>query len=88
VTTFFASGSIIDLILAMMVAEALILVTFRSITGRGAPQVEILTNLLAGAFLMMALRNALIQSHWTWTAAWLAAALLAHVADLAARWRD
>jgi hypothetical protein len=44
-------------------------------------------NLLAGACLLMALRSALSGSGWAWIAAWLFAALVAHLADLARRWR-
>jgi hypothetical protein len=87
VTALFTSGRIVDLILAMVVLEALVLLAYGYATGRGIPALSLLTNLLAGAFLLMALRSALLQAHWTWTAAWLAAALFAHVADLAQRWR-
>jgi hypothetical protein len=88
VTALFASGRIVDLILAMVVLEALVLLTYRLLTGRGVPAVNLMTNLLAGAFLLMALRSALIGSHWAWTSAWLAGALFTHVADLAQRWRS
>jgi hypothetical protein len=88
VTTLFANGRIVDLILAMVVLEALVLLTYRFVRGRGVPAVGLLTTLLAGGFLLLALRSALIESPWIWTAAWLAAALLAHVADIAERWRS
>jgi hypothetical protein len=87
VTTLFTSGRIVDLILALVVVEAIILLTYRSATGRGIPAAGLLINLLAGAFLLMALHGALLNAPWIWTAAWLAAALIAHVADLAQRWR-
>jgi hypothetical protein len=88
VSTHFANGRIVDLILALVVVEAIVLLTYRRLTGHGIPAVGLLTNLLAGAFLLMALRSALIESHWASTAAWLAAALIAHIADLAQRWRN
>jgi hypothetical protein len=87
-TALFTSGRIVDLILAMVVLEALVLLTYGFVTGRGIPAVNLLTNLLAGAFLLMALRTALLDSHWSWTAAWLAASFFAHIADLAQRWRS
>lgn len=87
-TALFTSGRIVDLILAMVVLEALVLLAYKFLTGRGIAAVSLLINLLAGAFLLMALRSALIESYWAWTAAWLAAALFAHVADLAQRWRS
>jgi hypothetical protein len=87
VTTLFTNGQIVDLILALVVVEATILLIYRSATGRGVPAVGLLINLLAGAFLLMALRGAMLNAPWIWTAAWLAAALIAHVADLAQRWQ-
>ena len=87
-TAFFASGRIVDLILVLVVIEAIILLIFRSMTGRGIPAVGLLINLLAGTFLLMALRSALTEMPWALTAAWLSAALVAHVADMALRWRS
>jgi hypothetical protein len=43
--------------------------------------------LLPGVCLMLALRAALAGSAWPWVPLALAAALLAHLADLRARWR-
>jgi hypothetical protein len=86
-SALFANGRIVDLILALVVIEAVVLLTYRRLSGCGIPAVGLLTNLLAGAFLLMALRSALIASHWAVTAAWLAAALIAHTADLTQRWR-
>jgi hypothetical protein len=87
VKAIFTSGRIIDLILAIMVIEAAALMIYRSRTGRGIPAIGLFVNLMAGAFLLMAARSALVEAPWTWTAAWLAAALAAHIADLAQRWR-
>ncbi len=85
---YFANGQIIDLILALVLIEAVVLLNYRWLTGHGIPAVGLLINSLAGAFLLMALRSALINSYWTLTAAWLAAALIAHIADLTQRWRN
>jgi hypothetical protein len=86
VSSLFASGWIVDLILAGLVLEAIALLLFRAKTGRGIPAVGLLTNLLAGACLLMALRSSLVGQAWYATATWLAIALFAHVADLAQRW--
>jgi hypothetical protein len=87
VTALFTSGRIVELILAAMVIEAIAFLIYKFTIGRGVPPVGLLINLLAGAFLLMALRSALLALPWPWTSAWLAAALIAHVADLAQRWR-
>jgi hypothetical protein len=88
VIALFLNGRIVDLILVLVGAEAIALLIFRSMTGRGIPATGLLINLLAGACLLMALRTALVGSPWIWTAGWLASALLAHIADLAQRWRS
>ena len=43
--------------------------------------------LLAGAFLLLALRAALTGASWIPVALWLLAALFAHLVDLVRRWR-
>ena len=86
-TTLFHNGFIVDLILLAIVAEAVALIAYRLRTGRGILPIDLLINLLAGAFLLMALRSALVSLSWEWTAAWLGAALIAHIADLTQRWR-
>jgi hypothetical protein len=82
-----ASGRIVDLILALMVLEGIVLIAYNRRTGRGVAPVDLLVNLFAGACLLLALRAALTGLWWRWTALWLAAALLAHLADLWRRWQ-
>jgi hypothetical protein len=86
-TEFIASGRAIDLILAMVLVEALALLAYRRITGRGIAGPDLIANLLAGACLMLALRAALAGAGWQWIAVCMSAALLAHLADLWRRWR-
>ena len=87
-TYLFASGWIVDLILVAMVLESIALLLYRCSTGRGVPVAALWINLLAGGFLLMALRSALLGHSWIWTAGWLAMALAAHIADLAQRWQS
>ena len=82
----FASGRIVDLIVAGMALEALILLAYRFRTGRGIAARDLLVNLAAGLCLMLALRAALAGAGWGLVAAPLAAGLLAHLADLRCRW--
>lgn len=84
---WFASGRIVDAILAFMVVEAVLLIAWRARTGRGIAAADLLANLAAGATLLLALRAALAGAAWSWVAAALMAALVAHVADLSRRWR-
>ncbi len=80
----FASGRVVDAILALMLLEGVALWALGRATGRGLAPGAILTNLAAGAALLLALRAALTGAAWYAVAAWLVAGLLAHLADL---WR-
>lgn len=75
---WFASGRVIDLALAVIGVEALVLTAMGRVAGRPA----LLATLAAGACLLLALRSALTSAPWGWTAAALTAALAAHAADL------
>ena len=83
---FFSSGLLADIILAVMVAEALLLLLYRKVTGRGLAPADLLAMLLAGACLVLALRAVLTGSGWPVVALCLLAALLAHLMDLYRRW--
>lgn len=83
---FFRSGSVADAILAVMMAEALLLLAYRKITGRGPAPADLAAMLLAGACLVLALRAGLTGAGWPVVALCLVAALVAHLADLSRRW--
>lgn len=83
----FASGRIVDLVLVLIVLEGAWLVWHRRRTGRGVPVGGALAFLASGAFLLLALRAALVDAAWMWVAAPLAGAGAAHLADLRLRWR-
>ena len=83
----FASGRVIDLIVALMVLEGIGLTILHRATGRGVPLAALGANLLAGGALMLALRAALVGSGWMTVAMFLAAGLVAHVVDLGQRWK-
>ena len=83
----FASGRIVDLILALTVLEWLLLTAYRRRTGRGPAPAPLLANLLAGICLLLAVRAALVDAWWGWLALCLAEPRwLAHLADLRLRW--
>lgn len=76
----FASGRIIDLILLGMLAEMFALIALRRMKSLDAVAL-----LVPGAFLMVALRAALVGAAWPYVAAALAAALVAHIFDVLRR---
>jgi hypothetical protein len=76
----FASGRIVDLILAGMILEAAVLLAWSL---RGGPRPgTFLPMLVSGMFLLLALRAALSGAWWGWVGACLSGALLGHLADL------
>ena len=83
----FASGRIIDLILLLVVVEGIVFFFYRQRTGRGPATADLLSTLLAGGCLLLALRSALTGAAWGWIALCLVAALLAHISDIWGRWR-
>lgn len=85
-TALFASGRIIDLILAMTALEAIALALWHRQTGRGIAPRDYLANLISGACILVALRLALVAAWWGWIGLSLAAALAAHAVELRRRW--
>jgi formate/nitrite transporter FocA (FNT family) len=59
-TALFASGHVVDIILAIMVLEAGLLLAYRYRTRRGPSAAELLSVLVPGVFLLLALRGALV----------------------------
>jgi hypothetical protein len=83
---FFRSGMVADVILVVMIAEALLLLLYRKVTGRGPAAADLFVMLLAGGCLVLALRAVLTGSTWPVVALCLLAALFAHLIDLYRRW--
>ena len=78
----------VDVILGLVVMEAVVLTAWKRATGQGLAPRAILGTLASGFFLMLATRLAIGGTGGGPIAACLFASLLAHVADLALRWRD
>lgn len=82
---WFASGRIVDVVIAVMAMEAIALLALRhTLKGRMAA-IDIVLLLAPGLCLLLAMRAGLSGAAWEQVAAWLLAALLAHLADLARR---
>jgi hypothetical protein len=82
----FASGRIVGAIVVLMLIECVVLISLHKKSGIGLPAVAVVTNLAAGASLLLSLRAALIGSPWQTVSVWLVVALFAHLADLKMRW--
>jgi hypothetical protein len=83
----FASGLVADIILGLMVVEGIALTLLYRAKRIGVEPRTLWINLAAGAALFLALRSALTGGDWQTTALFLIAGLIAHAADLAARWQ-
>jgi hypothetical protein len=82
-----ASGHIVDLILAVMIAEAIGLLLIWRWRRMGIAPVPLLANLAAGACVMVALRAALTGASPATLASLLGLSFAAHLIDLAVRWQ-
>jgi hypothetical protein len=83
----FANGHIIDIILLMVLLEAVLIWLWRRSTGRGPALASVFPVLGSGFLLLLAVRAALVQAPWPLVALPLTAALFTHILDLALRWR-
>jgi hypothetical protein len=84
--SIFASARVVDLILVFMLVEASALILLWRIRGRGLKPADLIATLAAGACLLLALRSALAGATGMMVA-FLLLSLVAHLADLARRWR-
>lgn len=78
---FFSSGLAVDIVLAVLLIEFVIL------WRKGWSAVDAALLLLPAAMIALALRASLTDMHWIWIAAPLAAAFPIHLADLVRRKR-
>lgn len=84
---FLSGAHAVDLILGIVAVELIAITFYWRTTGRGIAPARLLPNLAAGALLLLALRLCLSGYSWPWTAACLALAGIANVADLRQRWQ-
>jgi hypothetical protein len=83
----FAQGRIALIILGFILVEGAVLLVWHRRTGRGLPPRDTASLLLPGACLLVALYAAMTGGWWGWIALALAGSLVAHLLDVAARWR-
>ncbi len=86
-SAWFSSGRVIDAILLLMMIEGAALCWLRARTGRGLSMGSVATLLASGAALMLALRAALTGAGWETVSLFLVVGLMAHLVDVAVRWK-
>ena len=85
--SLFTSGRIADLVLAVLVLEAIVLTWRHARSGAGPPPGVFAPMIGAGVLLVLALRCALTGAPWPWMALLLSGAGLVHLLDLRQRWK-
>lgn len=85
-TQWLTEARAVDLALLFMLAEAGLLLAYRWRMERGPAVAEVLSLLLPGALLLVALRAAVTAAGPVTIIALLLAAFLAHLNDLQRRW--
>lgn len=83
-----AWSSVVDIVLAIVVLEAIALFAWHRLTGHGPRLVALAPNLLAGFCLLLALKAALAGAPTPWIGLALSGSLVAHLADLGQRWSE
>lgn len=83
---FVLGGRLAELVIAITLVEAAVIVWWRRARGRGPGLAALAPALASGLFLMLALRAAQADAGWPWIATALSGAGLAHAVDLARRW--
>ena len=84
---FVGSGRIVDLVLALTIAEALALLAWHRWRGRGVAPGDFLANLTSGCLLLLAMRAYAVQAAWVWVAVCLMGSGAVHAFDMLRRWR-
>ncbi len=82
----FSGTLLIDIVITVTLVEWGVLSWWHRRTGRGIPMSELRATLLAGLYLMMALRASMMSAPWYLVALLLLAAGLSHASDLLRRW--
>lgn len=82
-----ADGRLVEAILLLVLAEAILLALLLRRPPARRRLAPLLATLASGAALLLALRAALVGAGAVWIAAFLLAALVAHIVDLRLRLR-
>ena len=82
----FSGTLLIDIVISVTLLEWGLLSWWHRRTGRGIPMSELRGTLMAGLYLMLALRASMMSAPWYLVALLLLAAGLSHAADLWRRW--
>jgi hypothetical protein len=88
VNDFFTSGHSIDLVLALIGVEAILLMVLWRKGRCPLPPRSTLLILAPGTCLLLAARAALAGADWAWVSSLFLVALVIHLIDLRQRWQE
>ena len=86
-SSLFADGVLVDIVLIVVVLEAIALLAYWRWKRRGVAPADPLPGLCSGALMLLALRAVLAGSGWMIPTLCLTAAGVAHLIDVTRRWR-
>ncbi|MEL7542491.1 MAG: hypothetical protein AAGJ70_01820 [Pseudomonadota bacterium] len=81
------SPLIVDLILGLVAIEIVVLSLWLGRRSELFAPLPVIANAMAGIGILIALKGALAGSPWPWVPTGLTLSLVAHLSDLALRWR-
>ncbi len=85
---FFTSAHSIDLVLVLIVLEAVVLMLLWRLGRCPLPPLATLLILAPGSCLLLAARAALAGASWEWISSLFLVALVIHLTDLRQRWQE
>jgi len=85
---FFASGRSIELVLLLIVVEAIVLMVLWRMRLCPLPPLATLLILAPGTCLLLAAHAALVGASWMWVSSLFLVALFIHLVDLRQRWQE
>jgi hypothetical protein len=85
---FFAGGRSIELVLSLIVVEAIVLMVLWRMRLCPLPPLATLLILAPGTCLLVAARAALVGASWVWVSSLFLVALVIHLVDLRQRWQE
>jgi hypothetical protein len=85
---FLAAGHFVDLVLIFLVIEAVWVISHWRKTKRGVAPADFLPGMISGALMLIALRVTIGGGHFLVPTICLCLAGLAHLVDVARRWRS
>ncbi len=87
IQAFFYSGMIFEMVVVLALIEGVVLTLLYGYNRKGIHPYQLWPSLGAGISLMMAVRAAVVDAHWSVLTFWFICSLICHTIDGLSRWR-